>query len=271
MYQFLLDSLTDTARTRVSLQRDLYQVDGTVDGPCFLKVILLTFYVETNATNFHLRQKLHNLPSKMTDLNSDVAAFNTYVRETVTDLASGGQTSTDLLVYLFSAYQTVEDHAFRMFIDRKKEDHDDGRGSITMQSLMIDADAKYNQLTQAKTWKTPTHDVQSVFALAALLKASTKQLKQLSRTDNNDDSSKATTWTGNDTFSTQDDMKQNGLQLRYPAWRFERNKRATKLTKDNKIYYWCDTLNMWAAHAPKNCCFTKNATKADAGGNSDPN
>jgi hypothetical protein len=89
MYQFLCDSLTNAARKRVSLQCNLYQLNGTVDGPCYLKVILLTFYVETNATNFHLRQKLHNLPSKMTDLNSNVAAFNTYVWETVTDLASG--------------------------------------------------------------------------------------------------------------------------------------------------------------------------------------
>jgi hypothetical protein len=65
MYKFLRESLTESARTCVALQFDRYTVNGSPDGPAYLKVILLTFYSETNATNFYLRKLLHNLPKKI--------------------------------------------------------------------------------------------------------------------------------------------------------------------------------------------------------------
>jgi hypothetical protein len=74
MYKFLRESLMESARTRVTLQSERYTVNGSPDGPAYLKVILLTFYVKMNATDFHLRELLHNLPKKIKDLKSDVPA-----------------------------------------------------------------------------------------------------------------------------------------------------------------------------------------------------
>jgi hypothetical protein len=51
MYEFLRDSLTESARICIVLQPDMYQVNGENDGPCYLKMILVTFHVETNAAN----------------------------------------------------------------------------------------------------------------------------------------------------------------------------------------------------------------------------
>jgi hypothetical protein len=170
MYEFLRDSLTVAARTRIALQSDSYTIQGTPDGPCYLKVILLTFHVETRATNFHLRKKLHDLPRKMTELKSNISAFNQYVRETVSNLASGGEITTDLLVYLFEAYQMVEDHDFNRFIQRKKEDHDDNHEEMTPEILLLLAETKYNQLIQAKTWRTPPPEEEKFVTLTAQLK-----------------------------------------------------------------------------------------------------
>jgi hypothetical protein len=108
-----------------------FMVLGVEDRPCYLKAILNKFYVETNATNFYLHQKLHNLPVMIVELNYNVADFNDHTMEIVQNLAMGGHTSKDLLVYLFNAYLKVQDNAFHCFIERRKEAYDDGSLAIS--------------------------------------------------------------------------------------------------------------------------------------------
>ena len=48
MFTFLCDLLTTDARSQVTLEVEKYTVNGTVDGPCFLKAILLKFHVKTS-------------------------------------------------------------------------------------------------------------------------------------------------------------------------------------------------------------------------------
>jgi hypothetical protein len=82
MYEFLRDS-TNSAK---------YTMQDTKDGPCDLKaVIFIKYYVETKATNYHLRQKLQHLPKAIIHLKHDIAAFNDHVRELIQDLADGGE------------------------------------------------------------------------------------------------------------------------------------------------------------------------------------
>lgn len=248
MYEFLRESLTEDARTRVSLLRDSYVVQGTPDGPCYLKVILTTFFVETNATDFHLRETLHNLPKKMESLKSDIAAFNLHVRTTVSELASGGGVSQDLLVYLFNSYEIVQDHAFSRWIARKREDYDDGNVP-TPEALMTAAETKYNQLKQAGTWKAKSPEEREIIALHAKLEDAQAKLAQITKKGGK----KKT-----DTESTHsDDPKGEGKEKpfkpRYPDWRYQRNDGQDTLQRDGKTWYWCDALNLWAVHKPEDC------------------
>jgi hypothetical protein len=138
MYEFLRESLTESACTCIALQAaERYTINGLPDGPAYLKVILLTFYVETNATDFHLRELLHNLPKKIKDLKLDVPALNQHVRETVSNLASGRQVLPDLIIYLFNAYLLVDDHNFKRYIKWKEEDYNDNREAVTPESLSL--------------------------------------------------------------------------------------------------------------------------------------
>jgi hypothetical protein len=264
MYEFLRESLSEAARTHVALQSDRYTVNGTPDGPSYLKVILLTFYVETNATDFHLRETLHNLPKKIKDLKSDVPAFNQHVRETVSDLASGGQVSTDLLVYLFNAYLLVDDHNFKKYIERKKEDYDDNREAVTAESLMTAAETKYNQLKQSKTWKAKTPAEEQLIALTAQLLQAKDQLSKLSKGKSSTSSTKTTSTKSDSSASSNkssstSNKRKTDLRTKYPDWRFERKGKDTKLTRNDKTYWWCDVLNMWANHEPKDCRAAKQA------------
>ena len=257
MYEFLRDSLTESARMRIALQPERFQVNGINDGPCYLKTILITFYVETNATNFLLRKKLHDLPDKMAKLKFKVTDFNTYVRETVSNLNSGGGTSDDLLVYLFDSYKIVPDHAFHRWYERKKEDYDDMREEITPEALMLAAETKYNQITQEDTWEAKSKEEQQILALTAQLKSTTDKLAELSKSKSSStkaaNKKESKNSKGSNKSSNKDKDKAKQLKEKYPEWRFKRNGNQTKHTVDGKTYWWCDAFNMWAVHEPKDC------------------
>jgi hypothetical protein len=250
MYEFLRDSLTEAARTRVALRSEQFTVQGVTDGPCYLKTILMTFYVETNATNFFLREQLHDLPAKIVQLEFDIADFNEYVRETLVDLASGGGDITDdLLVYLFKAYHLVEDHAFQSWIIRKKEDHDDGRETPTPDTLMAQAETKFQQLKQGDKWQAKSPAETQIIALTAQLKATEQKLSALTKKGTSTGTKKAA-----DTKATSSNSASDRKGNRnYPAWRYERDGDKSKLDRDGKTYWWCEVLNLWAAHKPSEC------------------
>ena len=134
MFEFLHDSLTSVAHAHVTIEPNKYMVgpDNTTDGPCFFKVILLKFHVETLATNYHLTTQLIALPKTIMTMHSNIATFN-LVTEITTELATGGEASSNLLVYLFLAYLEVEDKDFVTFIKMLKMHHDSGIEQITSQ------------------------------------------------------------------------------------------------------------------------------------------
>jgi hypothetical protein len=146
MYKFLCDSLTLGAHAHLSTDAGKYLVNRTEDGPCYLKNLLNKLYIKTRATNFHLHQKLQNLPTMITELKFDIDAFNDIVCKLVQDLAAGGETSSDLIVYIFNSYLKVKDTAFMHYIKLKKEAYDDGSEDITVETLMDLALIKFNQL-----------------------------------------------------------------------------------------------------------------------------
>jgi hypothetical protein len=93
----------------------------------------------------------------------------------VQDLAAGGETSSNLIVYVFNSYLKVKDTAFVRYIERKKEAYDDGSEDISVETLMDLALIKFNQLKQAKVWKAKSPKQEQVFTLMAELKQAQKQ------------------------------------------------------------------------------------------------
>jgi hypothetical protein len=64
--------------------------------------------------------------------------------------------------------------------------------------------------------------------------------------------------------STQGNKKKK-LKDKYPEWRFKQNGSQDKTTHDGKTSWWCETLNMWALHEPKDCNASKNTTSKPKG------
>lgn len=254
MLEFLKNSLSENARKKMMTENDKFTVtvNGVAhqDGPLFLKTILNKCYVETNATNFYLRQTLLNLPAKMEQLSGKIDDFNEYVKNQIIHLAAGGAESSDLLVYLFMSYLKVKDRDFIDYIKRKKESYDEGHDT-TPTALMDAAEIKYLQLTQAQTWCAPSEEEKQIVALAAQLKEAKSTLaKMKGKTQPKNDSKRDPSASkGSSTSTDQSWMKQK-----------PRPGQKTRTYK-GKSYKWCEHHAKWTSHFTDECRAKKKAVE----------
>jgi hypothetical protein len=170
MYEFLRDSLTESAWTKVALRSGQFTIQGTPDGPSYSKTILMTLYIENKDTGFLLHEQVHCLPDKIIELQSNIPDFNEYVHKMLVDPTSGGEESNDdPSVYLFNSHQIVENHALKSWNTRQREDYDAGRELPTVDVLMTHTDTKYHQPKLRGKWqaKSPTEEQIAAFTIAA--------------------------------------------------------------------------------------------------------
>ena len=247
MFKFLRDLLTSDACAHVTLEPDKYLIgpDNTANGPCFLKALLIKFHVEMNATDYHLRTQLITLPQTIATLHSNVALFNAKVTEITNELAAGGQTSSDLLVYLFQAYLKVEDKDFLDFIKMLKMCHDSGIEQLTSQQLMDQALVRYNQEIQDGMWKTKTVEQEQLIALAVQLKDANNKIADLQKAKSEPAVNTSTSSSGSQAHANK----------RYPAWCYAHDGQETTKTINRNVYYWCEhhKSHMWVHHKPDKC------------------
>ena len=240
MYVFLQGSLAKGAKRRMALQHHEYDINGTPDGPCFLKALLSVYFVETMATNFVLREQLIDLPNAMKRYKSDVASFNQYVNEITNNLTAGGESSSDMLVYLFKAYKEVKDTNFLTYMAHKKEAYEDGTLPLTPLTVMSLALTKYNLLKSQQTWLHKTKEEDQLVALTAQLKAANSKLQDLSKV------SQTPT-----TTRTPHPGRHN--KKHYEDWCYQNPDHLETMQKDGVTYHWCKFEKRWSNHITAKC------------------
>jgi hypothetical protein len=256
MYEFLRDSLTDGARASLATETAKYTITGTADGPLYLKTMLIKFYVETKATNYHLRQQLQRLPTKIAELNYNVSDFNDHVKKVLQNLSSGGETSDDLMVNLFEAYLSVNDTAFLRYIERKKDLYDEGLEELTAAALMDAALIKYNSLTLDEKWQAKSAEEEQIIALTAQLEMTQKKLSEISKLkkgkekkDNKGNKKKGNKDSKNAKKGNKD--RADSTKKKLPDWRTKHV--GDKLTRDGKTWLWCHYHEYYADHETSDC------------------
>ena len=145
-------------------------------GVALLKIIIRESHLDTNATTNQIRTKLSSLDTYITTVNSDIGKMNQYVKLLVQSLAARNQTTSDLLINLFKGYGAVSDEAFRAWLLRKQDDHEEGN-TLTPDDLMIAAKNKYDAMIEKGTWNAPTAE-EKIVALEAKLTSSMKNLNK---------------------------------------------------------------------------------------------
>ena len=240
MYTFLFDSISETLKARLLTRQSDYVIGADQrDGPSLFKTILSIAKVHTRSTASHVRQALMSLDTYMKETaKCDVIKFNQYVQECRDDLASYGETSTDLLLYLFKGYQATTDAEFNRYIRDKQNAYNEGT-DITVTTLMANAELKYKTLTQANTWCAPSAEQQQIVALQLQLLLMAQAAEK--RPGN---------WDGG-----PDAKKRKFVPLPDDHWKYKNPKKEDTKVHNNKTYYWCPNhkKGMWVLHHPKDC------------------
>jgi hypothetical protein len=263
MYLCLTTSLTDEAKKKIAHEVPNYQLgpDETISAACFLKVIIESARVATNATTAFIRTNLSHLETYMTTVDSNIIDFNNYVKAQVSDLGACGQTSNDLLINLFSGYSAAADAIFVQYIAKKRDLYDEGQ-EITAVQLMTFAENKYKSMKQANIWRATTKEEEQFIALSAqidTLKATNQALLKKRKSEkpydrkgfppargNNKEGNKKK-WAKN---NKKGDKKKTDKDC---EWKKIPIPGQTTLRRDGKLYNWCINHKAWTLHSTATC------------------
>jgi hypothetical protein len=183
MHKCLLASLTEDALARIMLVEDEYHIAGEGSGNLLLRAIIRKSSLDTNATATVIRTKLSKLDEYMPVVKSNIKAFNTYVKLQLKMLTARGETTNDLLVHLFAAYQKASDKNFRDEAKEELKRYERGQ-AITPLKLMAIMEQYWEVLVEKGEWDAPSEDEQQLMILHTQieqLKVSKEELEQASK------------------------------------------------------------------------------------------
>jgi hypothetical protein len=251
LYNFLVNSITTEAKAELSVQQEVYVVDGIKDGLSFLKHLISKAQIDTVATVNVLRTSIARLPSKMVEFAGNIKDFNLYVRQVTNAIAAYGEKCPELLVNVFNAYEVVEDEKFQAYIMAKKNAWEDGTATVDALKLMSQAENHYKMRIEGGTWKAITKKDERIVALEARIEALT-----------------TTTSYTNDNGSKGGRLTPEQRAIKY-AWKKIPPKDGQKQKSfEGRIYYWCTKHKAWTMHKDEDCEGV--GTRFNKNGNTNP-
>ena len=248
--QAIMNSLAPKGKARVLLKHKLYTIDDRISGVALLKVVLMCSHIDTNATTAAIKDKLTRLDTYMVEIGYNVEKFTEYVNGLIHELGARGEQSSDLLVNLFKAYETVNDADFIRYIGRKRDEYEEGMMTMSAAELMAQAETKYKILQVKGTWNAPSPEAEQIMALEAKIKSLSKGHRSKAKKD-------------------QENESNGGAGQKMER----RNKKPHKITKNiapkndepktikwrNADYHWCHETTggkcggKWRCHKPSEC------------------
>ena len=115
-------------------------------------------HIDTRSTASHLRETMSSLDKYIVTVDYDIETFNHYVAVQKSALLAQGENLNDLLVNLFKAYFLVPDMTFTNYIQKQKDDYDDGDDKVTENSLMEKVSLKHIILVKEGKYNVPTKE-----------------------------------------------------------------------------------------------------------------
>ena len=101
LYQCLMNSLKETARSKIVKEIHKYTIGDTRCGPTLCKFIISKAYIDTRATLPHIRENLDSLDVYMAKVSNNIIKFNEYVTERRLNLKARRGVTHDLLTKLW--------------------------------------------------------------------------------------------------------------------------------------------------------------------------
>jgi hypothetical protein len=240
LFNCLRKSMTNEVYALVTIEPERYVFEVNqeilVDGPCFLASIIDHTYTNTKANTEAARENLSSLAKYMDSLvDSNVDKFIPYVKEQLETLAAGGETTNDLITYLFKGCSEVKDKTFREWIRQKKLACKDGTYRIdpNAKDFMNVAKKHYQDALLAKEWMVLDEDQQTILALQTEIKDFKSRGRSSRHREGNRSHEKSTDWSWEKIPPGEGEPKTKKLK--------------------GRMYYWCTNHKLWCLHKLSEC------------------
>lgn len=246
LYNCLCNSLTAEAYQTVFQSSSKFTLTFTGppaftegSGSTLLRYIVSRAVVDTLASADTIKTKLMNLTSKIDEMDCDIEKFNEYVENQNNALIARGEVSSDLLLHLFKAYETVSDPYFITMIQQTRINHHDQVTTQTVDSIMARTTNIYRYRMDSGEWVSPTNKNDKFVALAT-------EVINSRATQSKPNTGGAAAGKNNKNINRRSRFKE--------AWKAEapRKGETTKVVK-GKTYHWCKHHSSWTIHNPKDC------------------
>jgi len=183
LYRLIWASMDEQAQQIVGHWESRYKDETDVSfqrGLSLLATIIDLKTISSVATIEHERGRIISLAKFAASSDGDIPKIHEEVNDAMKNLAAYGSTypNDDLLLILWEAYEQITCKAFREWLDKRKDAHDEKATVQTAQSLMQIVQNKYATLVKRKVWMTETtQDVQLLMAQQAQMKQNVQTLE----------------------------------------------------------------------------------------------
>jgi hypothetical protein len=242
-------------------------------GLLFLKLCLQHSAVAESFDPETIRNQLSKASDKFASLKFNVKELNNWVKEKMLHLQSHGQTSTDVMSHVWTAYKSSNDKEFVNYIRGLEDQVQDDQVEINWKGLMKKAQSKTERLIVARNLLSlsdpGTNEVQALQARVEDLQSEVQALQTEIPSRNNSNAQ------GQDRGNQpgRGDGRTNKHRRKYqPPPELQNEPKPSdpnkKITVQGREYKWCDT-HKWCAHITTECRdLTSGGNK---GGNTDGN
>ena len=158
----------------------------------------------------------------------------------------------DLLSNLFKGYAATSDKTFCAYIQKKKEDYDEGK-VIPGLELMVLAENKYKSMVEGQIWRAPDEQAEQIIALQAQVKKLAQGGKTKSQ-GSKDFKAKSDNDNNNKKKTKQKGSGPQGATGK-PDWMLKKPSDGEPKTKmvNGKTYHWCTNHQSWTIHSLSEC------------------
>ena len=168
LYTCIMNSLDRSGKLKINVRENDFKIgeEKLPSGVTLFKIVVQESHIDSNATTAVIRGKMQNLSAYMQEVGNDIQKFNNYVIVLMESLAARGETSSDIMFHLFTAYGTCSDQLFVKYMEDRLSEYEDGK-EFTWRQIMEKALAKYKTLRTKNLWEAQTDDQKKLIALEA--------------------------------------------------------------------------------------------------------
>jgi hypothetical protein len=165
-YYYIANTLDERGHFQIVSEAESYTMKCMHSSTMLFKLLMRKANTDTRATASQLREKLTNLDSYMSTVDSNIEIFNQHVKVNRDGLTARGGSIDNMTINLFKAYLCVTDRDFVRYMRNKKDSYDDVE-DFTVEQLITMSLIKFQILKDSGKWNSLSPEQEQILALTS--------------------------------------------------------------------------------------------------------